>query len=218
MLEVSSTLYVNEHSAYAARLSCGGAIELCDAVGASVASRMDSQSSVRRNTTRSPRRAWLLLLQQRRGRNAGRHATTCQHQEVLILDWDVHHGNGTQSVFENDPNVLYISIHRYDEDGSFYPRSTYGDYTSVGSGMARATRSTSRGPRKAWAMPTTFMHSIISSCLLPSNLRPTSSSSRPDSMQPKENRIGQCKVTPGGYAQMTLLLNSLCDGKVAVVL
>ncbi len=31
--------------------------------------------------------------------------------KVLILDWDVHHGNGTQHLFESDPSVLYISLH-----------------------------------------------------------------------------------------------------------
>lgn len=35
---------------------------------------------------------------------------------------DVHHGNGTQQAFYNDPNVLYISLHRYD-DGNFFPGS-----------------------------------------------------------------------------------------------
>lgn len=35
---------------------------------------------------------------------------------------DVHHGNGTQEVFYNDPSVLYISLHRYD-DGNFFPGS-----------------------------------------------------------------------------------------------
>ena len=39
---------------------------------------------------------------------------------VAIVDWDVHHGNGTQNIFYNDNNVLYISIHRYDH-GKFYP-------------------------------------------------------------------------------------------------
>ncbi|MDW8225775.1 MAG: histone deacetylase [Bacteroidota bacterium] len=32
---------------------------------------------------------------------------------VLILDWDVHHGNGTQHIFEEDPTVYYISLHQY---------------------------------------------------------------------------------------------------------
>jgi len=41
-------------------------------------------------------------------------------ERVLILDWDVHHGNGTQSIFYDDPNVLYISLH---QDGLFPPRS-----------------------------------------------------------------------------------------------
>ncbi|GAA6104427.1 histone deacetylase 5, partial [Tachysurus ichikawai] len=42
--------------------------------------------------------------------------------KVLIVDWDIHHGNGTQQAFYNDPNVLYISLHRYD-DGNFFPGS-----------------------------------------------------------------------------------------------
>lgn len=35
-------------------------------------------------------------------------------KRVLILDWDVHHGNGTQEIFEEDPSVMYMSIHRHD--------------------------------------------------------------------------------------------------------
>ncbi len=34
-------------------------------------------------------------------------------RRVLILDWDVHHGNGTQAIFDRDDTVLYMSIHRY---------------------------------------------------------------------------------------------------------
>ena len=37
--------------------------------------------------------------------------------KILILDWDVHHGNGTQHTFEDDPSVLYISTHQY----PYYP-------------------------------------------------------------------------------------------------
>ncbi|HUH01658.1 MAG TPA: hypothetical protein VML75_06660, partial [Kofleriaceae bacterium] len=36
---------------------------------------------------------------------------------VVILDWDVHHGNGTQHMFEADPSVMYLSCHQY----PFYP-------------------------------------------------------------------------------------------------
>jgi len=52
---------------------------------------------------------------------------------ILLLDWDVHHGNGSQHLFESDPRVLYISIHRYD-NGSFFPGSTDANYTIVGTG------------------------------------------------------------------------------------
>jgi len=41
-------------------------------------------------------------------------------QKVVIVDWDVHHGNGTQNMFYNDHNVLYFSVHRHD-NGFFYP-------------------------------------------------------------------------------------------------
>jgi len=50
-------------------------------------------------------------------------------ERILIVDWDVHHGNGTQHEFYTDPKVLYFSTHRY---GFFYPGT--GAATEVGSG------------------------------------------------------------------------------------
>ncbi|VDD74669.1 unnamed protein product [Mesocestoides corti] len=41
-------------------------------------------------------------------------------QRVLILDWDIHHGNGTQFAAAKHPGLLYISLHRYDQ-GTFFP-------------------------------------------------------------------------------------------------
>jgi acetoin utilization deacetylase AcuC-like enzyme len=38
---------------------------------------------------------------------------TAKGQKVLIVDWDVHHGNGTQSIFWDDPDVLYVSTHQF---------------------------------------------------------------------------------------------------------
>ena len=54
-------------------------------------------------------------------------------ERVLIVDWDVHHGNGTQNSFYTDPRVLYFSTHRY---GFFYPGS--GGATEVGNGEGEA--------------------------------------------------------------------------------
>ncbi|XP_067235529.1 polyamine deacetylase HDAC10 isoform X2 [Chanodichthys erythropterus] len=52
---------------------------------------------------------------------------------VLIVDWDVHHGQGVQYCFEEDPSVLYFSWHRY-EHQTFWPNLPESDYTSVGKG------------------------------------------------------------------------------------
>jgi acetoin utilization deacetylase AcuC-like enzyme len=43
---------------------------------------------------------------------AARHALARGAKRVLILDWDVHHGNGTEEIFETVPEVLYISLHQ----------------------------------------------------------------------------------------------------------
>ncbi|KAM9495781.1 polyamine deacetylase HDAC10-like isoform 1-T1 [Clarias gariepinus] len=52
---------------------------------------------------------------------------------VLIVDWDVHHGQGVQYCFEEDSSVLYFSWHRY-EHQQFWPNLAESDYDSVGKG------------------------------------------------------------------------------------
>lgn len=52
-------------------------------------------------------------------------------RRVLILDWDVHHGNGTQDIFWADPDVLFIDIHRA---SPFYPGSGALEETGAGLG------------------------------------------------------------------------------------
>ncbi|XP_028797957.1 histone deacetylase 5 isoform X2 [Neltuma alba] len=54
-------------------------------------------------------------------------------KKILIVDWDVHHGNGTQKTFWNDSRVLFFSVHRH-EFGSFYPANDDGFYTMIGEG------------------------------------------------------------------------------------
>jgi acetoin utilization deacetylase AcuC-like enzyme len=52
-------------------------------------------------------------------------------ERVLIVDWDVHHGNGTQAVFWEDPQVGFLSIHRW----PFYPGTGSADETGGGPGL-----------------------------------------------------------------------------------
>nr|XP_046240243.1 histone deacetylase 7-like isoform X2 [Scatophagus argus] len=53
--------------------------------------------------------------------------------KILIVDWDIHHGNGTQEAFYKDPSVLYISLHRYD-DANFFPGSGHPSEVGAGAG------------------------------------------------------------------------------------
>ncbi len=52
---------------------------------------------------------------------------------VLIVDWDVHHGNGTQDIFYEDDTVMFFSIHRF--GNGFYPGTGAADETGKGKGL-----------------------------------------------------------------------------------
>src|SRR6266705_51388 len=74
---------------------------------------------------------------------AARHAQRLGKPRVLIVDWDVHHGNGTQALVERDPSVCYVSMHQY----PWYPGTGAEDERGVGNvfnvprppGLPRAT-------------------------------------------------------------------------------
>jgi len=53
-------------------------------------------------------------------------------ERILILDWDVHHGNGTQDIFDADPSVLFLSLHQY----PLWPQG-WGWLDQTGSGRGR---------------------------------------------------------------------------------
>ncbi|MGE0399016.1 MAG: histone deacetylase [Kofleriaceae bacterium] len=57
-------------------------------------------------------------------------ARTAGAARVAIIDWDVHHGNGTQDIFWDDPDVLYMSVHQY----PYYPGT--GAPTEIGGDKA----------------------------------------------------------------------------------
>jgi acetoin utilization deacetylase AcuC-like enzyme len=62
---------------------------------------------------------------------AAEHARSSGAERVAILDWDVHHGNGTQDIFYANGDVLYLSVHQ----SPFYPGT--GDAREVGEGCGR---------------------------------------------------------------------------------
>lgn len=57
-------------------------------------------------------------------------------KRVLIIDWDVHHGQGTQSFFYDNPNVLYVSIHRY-EKGKYWPELIESNFNFTGAAQGK---------------------------------------------------------------------------------
>ena len=61
---------------------------------------------------------------------AAAHAQTLGARKVAIIDFDVHHGNGTQRIFEDDGTVLYCSVHQY----PYYPGTGAATETGVGGG------------------------------------------------------------------------------------
>lgn len=52
------------------------------------------------------------------------------HKRILIIDFDVHHGNGTQEIFYNDPDVMFISIHQQD----IYPHTGFKSQAGISEG------------------------------------------------------------------------------------
>jgi acetoin utilization deacetylase AcuC-like enzyme len=65
---------------------------------------------------------------------AAHHAKKVHHlTRILIVDWDVHHGNGTQDIFYEDPEIVFYSIHRY--GNGFYPGTGAENETGRGKGL-----------------------------------------------------------------------------------
>ncbi|GAB4313870.1 MAG: histone deacetylase [Candidatus Zixiibacteriota bacterium] len=71
---------------------------------------------------------------------------------VMILDWDVHHGNGTQAIFYEDPTVFYASLHQF----PFYPGT--GSETETGRGIGRGF--TANVPLRAGSRDAEFLAAV----------------------------------------------------------
>ncbi|KAI5300087.1 Histone deacetylase hda1 [Ascosphaera atra] len=138
-------------------------------------------------------------------------------RKVLILDWDVHHGNGTQEAFYDDPNVLYMSLHVF-RDGTFYPGGDAGDYDHCGEGNGLG-----RNVNVPW--PIQGMGDGDYLYAFQQVIMPIAYEFDPDLViisagfdAAAGDELGGCFVTPPCYAHMTRMLMNLAQGKVAVCL
>ncbi|KAF9782541.1 histone deacetylase clr3 [Thelephora terrestris] len=125
------SLYLNRNTPLAARLSCGGTIEAALAVAEGRCQR--ALAIVRPPGHHAEPREFMGFCFYNNVAVATKVVQARAPTKVLILDWDVHHGNGIHLAFEDDPSVLYISIHRY-EGGTFYPCGELGGPKSCGKG------------------------------------------------------------------------------------
>lgn len=127
-----NSIYFNKHSLDAARLSAGGVIELVDHV---VTGELDNGVAIVRPPGHHAESdcAMGFCLFNNVALAAKKAVDFHGLNRVVIIDWDVHHGNATQHMFYNDPHVMYISLHRYDH-GFFYPASPDADPKMCGEG------------------------------------------------------------------------------------
>ncbi|KAF9585780.1 Histone deacetylase 5 [Lunasporangiospora selenospora] len=142
-------------------------------------------------------------------------------QKILIIDWDVHHGNGTQQIFYENPNVLYISLHRWD-NGHFYPFTgapdECGEEAGEGKNVNLAWSSYGRGQ----AMGDVEYIAAFWYVLLPiaRQFGPdlVIVSAGFDAADGHASNIGGYTVSPQGFAILTRLVQTLAGGRVILSL
>jgi acetoin utilization deacetylase AcuC-like enzyme len=145
---------------------------------------------------------------------AAAHALTLGAARVAVVDYDVHHGNGTQQIFYADPRVLFISTHQY----PFYPGT--GAATEVGEGDGRGC--TINIPLEAGTTDGDYLQ-VFDTIVLPA-LREYG----PDLVlvsagfdAHERDPLGQMRLTTPGYRTLTTKLRDaageLCEGRIVLV-
>ncbi len=132
-------------------------------------------------------------------------------ERVAIVDWDVHHGNGTQHTFYEDPSVFFFSTHQY----PFYPGTGKADET----GSGRGTGYTKNVPLPAGMGDIEYLE------IFNSVLRPALKAYRPDVVivsagfdAHRDDPLAGMNVTTDGYAALTRVVTEIagefCQGRL----
>lgn len=135
--------------------------------------------------------------------------------KVLIVDWDVHHGNGTQSAFYDDPTVLYFGVHQH----PFYPGTGKANERGTGEGEGY----TINVPLPAGSGDGEFIGAFRD------KLEPAALAFRPDLVlisagfdAHADDPIGGMNVTAEGFAELTRIVRGIadtcCNGRIVSVL
>lgn len=125
-------------------------------------------------------------------------------RRILIVDWDVHHGNGTQAAFYDDGSVLYFSVHRY----PFYPMTGTRDERGSGEGLGL----TINVPLPAGSGDRAFREAVDKS------LVPAALDFDPDFVlvsagfdAHEHDPLGGMRVTAGGFAGLAGSVRGIAD-------
>uniref|UniRef100_A0A0E0Q4F1 histone deacetylase n=1 Tax=Oryza rufipogon TaxID=4529 RepID=A0A0E0Q4F1_ORYRU len=209
----TSDTYANGHSACAAKLAAGICADLANLI---VSGRVRNGFAMVRPPGHHAgvKQAMGFCLHN----NAAVAALAAQRagaKKVLIVDWDVHHGNGTQEIFDGDNSVLYISLHRH-EDGSFYPGTGAANEVGVMDGQGFSVNIPwSRGGVGDNDYIFAFKHVVL----------PIAAEFAPDITiisagfdAARGDPLGCCDVTPAGYSRMASMLTACSQGKLLVIL
>ncbi|XP_030262981.1 histone deacetylase 5 isoform X3 [Sparus aurata] len=139
---------------------------------------------------------------------------------ILIVDWDIHHGNGTQQAFYSDPNVLYISLHRYD-DGNFFPGSgapeEVGSAAGVGFNVNIAWTGGVEPPMGDVEYLTAF-RSVVMPIAQQFSPDVVLVSAGFDAVEGHQSPLGGYNVSAKCFGQLTQLLMGLAGGRVVMAL
>ena len=125
-------------------------------------------------------------------------------KRILIVDWDVHHGNGTQEVFYDDPSVLYFSTHQF----PYYPWSGDPDERGTGAGLGTTVNA------PLW--PGSGDASILKA--FREDLLPAAEAFRPDFVlissgfdAHERDPIAEMRITTPGYAALTKIVAGIAE-------
>jgi acetoin utilization deacetylase AcuC-like enzyme len=137
---------------------------------------------------------------------AARRATAAHGLErVLILDWDVHHGNGTEAILARDDDVLFVSIHEW----PLYPGTGPASYLGEGPGEGYTVNLPVPG-----GSGDAVYRSLVAHVVVPlvrawePQLMLVSAGFDAHGADP----LASCTVTQAGFAGMTASLRAACDG------
>ncbi|TQE01582.1 hypothetical protein C1H46_012812 [Malus baccata] len=214
-----NSIYLNEGSSEAAYLAAGSAIEVVERVAKG---ELDSAVAIIRppghHAEQDEAMGFCLY------NNVAIAASVLLNEKpelginkILIVDWDVHHGNGTQKMFWKDPRVLFFSVHRH-EFGSFYPANGDGFYTMIGEGPGAGYNI--NVPWENGRCGDADYFAVWDHILVP-----VAKEFNPDLIivsagfdAAAGDPLGGCRVTAYGYAVMLNKLMSFANGKIVLAL